>query len=188
MIKPHEESGLHKFEHFVTLKWMLETPELLGQIVAPIAFSRWTLFTSVDLLPLCDSPVLLDSESLLIALSPYLLLHADLKTPSGENEPVPVVPLGKDTFDEFKRRTIGNTFRGIIGDRSTLEVWQACPEFESRARLMKDAKRYNELVRQEVQESFGTSTGTAGGYDSRRRSRSVSGVNSPIRRRRTRAG
>jgi hypothetical protein len=153
MIQLHEESGLHKFEHFVTLKWMLETPELLEQIVAPIAFSRWTLFTSVDLLPLCDSPVLLDSESLLIALSPHLLLHADLKTPSGENEPVPVVPLGKDTFEEFKRPTIGNMFREIIGDRSTLEVWQACPEacpeFQSRARLMRDAKRYNELVRQE---------------------------------------
>lgn len=63
MIQLHEESGLHKFEHFVTLKWMLDTPELLGRIVAPIAVSRWTLFSILDLLPLCDSPVLLDSES-----------------------------------------------------------------------------------------------------------------------------
>jgi hypothetical protein len=42
MIQLHEESGRHKFEHFVTLKWMLETPEILGLIVAPLAFSRWT--------------------------------------------------------------------------------------------------------------------------------------------------
>jgi hypothetical protein len=46
MIQLHEESGRHKFEHFVTLKWMLETPETLGLIVAPLAFSRWTLFSS----------------------------------------------------------------------------------------------------------------------------------------------
>ncbi len=39
-----------------------------------------------------DSPVRLDSESLMIALSPHLLLHADLKTPSNENELVPVSP------------------------------------------------------------------------------------------------
>jgi hypothetical protein len=40
MIQLHEESGRHTFERFVTLKWMLETPETLGLIVAPLAFSK----------------------------------------------------------------------------------------------------------------------------------------------------
>lgn len=149
MIQLHVESGRHKFEHFVTLKWMLESPETLGLIVAPLAFSRWTLFSSERFLPLCDSPVLLDSESLMIALSPHLLLHADLKSRSNENEQVLVVPLADETFEEFRRRTIGNTFREIIGDEAILETWKASEEFQARAELMKDAKRYNELVWQE---------------------------------------
>jgi hypothetical protein len=53
------------------------------------------------------------------------------------------------TLTEFRRRTIGNTFREIIGDKATLEVWKASEEFQARAELMKDAKRYNELVWQE---------------------------------------
>ena len=85
----------------------------------------------------------------MIALSPHLLLHADLKTPSNENELVPVVPLGDDIYEEFRRRTIGNTFREIIDDEATLEIWKASEEFQARAEPMKDAKRYNELVWQE---------------------------------------
>ena len=35
---------------------------------------------------------------------------------------VPGVPLGDETFEEFRRRTIGNTFREIIGDEATLDL------------------------------------------------------------------
>ena len=79
MIQLQEDSGRQKFEHFVTLRWMLEDPEMLGAVVAPIASSRWTLFSSSRLLPLCDSPVLVGPESLMVALSPRLLLHIDLR-------------------------------------------------------------------------------------------------------------
>jgi hypothetical protein len=61
---------------------------------------------------------------------------------------LPVVPLSDDSFEEFRRRTIGNTFREIIGDQATLETWKASREFQARVKLMKDKKRYNELVRQ----------------------------------------
>ena len=86
----------------------------------------------------------------MIALSPHLLLHADLKTPSNENELVPVVPLGDETFEAFRRRTNGNTLPEIIGDEATLEIGKVFGGSFRRGRnSMKDAGRYNELVWQE---------------------------------------
>ena len=51
---------------------------------------------------------------------------------------------------EFRRRTIGNTFREIIfGDSQLLEYWQSTREFRDRVALMKDVKSYNRLVQAE---------------------------------------
>lgn len=74
MIQFHEESQGYKFEHFVTLKWMLGDTEFLFSLVYPIVSCRWTLFAvSTNLFPLCDSPILIKPHSLMVALSPRLL-------------------------------------------------------------------------------------------------------------------
>ena len=49
--------------------------------------------------------------------------------------------------DEFRRRTIGNTFREIIfGSRPLLEEWRVSREFQDRVGQMKNAKSYDRLV------------------------------------------
>jgi hypothetical protein len=54
---------------------------------------------------------------------------------------------------EFRRRTIGNTFREIIfSDRSVLEYWQSTPEFRRRWETIRDVKSYNRLVEESERE------------------------------------
>ena len=147
-----EQTGHSKFETFVTLKWFLQDPSLLFRVIQPLIGGRWTLFaTDSDIFPLCDSPVLMRQESVMVALSPRLLLEIQLSI----HEPIEKVPRARhgvkqSKVHEFQRRTVGNTFREIIfGDQRTLEVWRDSAEFKNRVSLMKDCKRYNQFVRAE---------------------------------------
>lgn len=148
MIDWHEELGYAKFEHLVTLKWMLSEPSFLFKLIYPLLSSRWVLYTCTDhTLPLCDSPVLVLPESTMVVLSPRLLLEVFplIRTPT---EILPLInPLHPQKLDEYRRRTIGNTFREIIGEQPVLEEWKATNEFCTRANLMKDIKKYNTMVR-----------------------------------------
>jgi Protein of unknown function (DUF4238) len=147
MIEWHEELQRHKFEHFVTLKWLLSDPELLFAYVQPIVACSWTLFaTDEDVFPLCDSPILVKPNSVMVALSPRLMLEAQRLIPARENEWRIRRSVSRRKVEEFRRRTIGNTFREIIGDRQILERWRSTPEFCHRVAAMKDAKHYNRLI------------------------------------------
>lgn len=144
-----EELGRHKFEAFITLKWLLQDPEELARLTLPLIKGRWTLFsTARDTFPLCDSPVLAQPRGVMVALSPRLLL--EIQKPIHDHiDRMPRVRrrAKKSKVEEFRRRTIGNTFREIIfGNRETLEAWQESIEFEERVVLMKDTKKYNRLV------------------------------------------
>ena len=152
MIEWDEQTGHSKFETFITLKWCLQDPILLFRVVQPLIGGQWTLLTTdLDTFPLCDSPVLVRRDSVMVALSPRLLLEIQLSI----HEPIEKVPrvrhsVKQSKIQEFQRRTIGNTFREIIfGDQKTLEDWRDSDEFQKRVSLMKDCKRYNELVRAE---------------------------------------
>lgn len=148
MIEWQAELQRHKFELFIELKWLLESPEALFRLVHPLVACQWTLFaTASDTFPLCDSPILVKPHSIMVALSPRLLLEIQPQISGSENawRVRRSMELGKLT--EFRRRTIGNTFREIIfGDRKVLERWHNTPEFRSRIAIMKDLNSYNRLI------------------------------------------
>lgn len=144
----HEENERQKFEAFVTLKWFLQDPRVLARIIAPMMTSRWTLYVAdSDAFPLCDSPILINRQSTLVALSPRLLLQLQPHIRESP-EAMPRRRRVKDSkLEELRRRTIGNTFREIIfSDSVRLASWQRSLEFAHRTALMRDAKRYNRLV------------------------------------------
>ena len=147
-IEWHRELGLSKFEHFVTLKWALSDPDTLLAALTPLVMSHWTLFVAPSpTFPLCDSPILVKPGSIMVALSPTLLLEILTQVPAGPHQwrIDDGMPLRK--IAEYRKRTIGNTFREIIfGTRDALEQWQATTAFEKRAALAKDMKSYNQLV------------------------------------------
>jgi hypothetical protein len=139
--------GLGKFEYIYLLKWSLADRDFLMQQTGPLIFSKWYLYsTAVDSFPLTDSPVLVNPESVMVALSPRLLLEIRLDQPSHE------LPETKDRIEpaklnEFRQRTIGNTFREIIfGNKALLEQWQATKEFSQRLETIQRMSDYNIVV------------------------------------------
>jgi len=148
MIDWHEEIGCKKFEHLVTLKWMLSDPHFLFGLVHPLVSSQWNLYTSPQhCLPLCDSPVLVQPASVMVALSPRLLLEICSDTPAPE-EAMPISQkIGSERLEEYRLRAIGNAFREVIGEPTQLERWRANAEFQARSELMKGVKGYNTMIR-----------------------------------------
>src|SRR5687768_7984094 len=68
MIDWHHEIGYSKFEHFVTLRWLVSDQKFLFNLVNPIVCCQWTLFTADRemMFPLCDSPILVKPESIMV--------------------------------------------------------------------------------------------------------------------------
>jgi hypothetical protein len=147
-IQWQEQLGRHKFEHLVTLKWLLSDAELLNRLVSPVAYAHWTLYVAREpSFPLCDSPVLVSPRSIMIALSPTLLLEILPEVPAGEHQWRMDDHVSRVKTDQFRRRTIGNTFREIIfGNGRLLDEWQHTPEFSNRVAQIKNITSYNKLV------------------------------------------
>ena len=85
----------------------------------------------------------------MVALSPKLLLEIERTIPDGEYECRLKQTINQSKLDEFRRRTIGNTFREIIGNEMLLKKWKSTQEFSERVTMMNDLKLYNRLVRKE---------------------------------------
>lgn len=156
MIDFQAELQIPKFEHFVTLKWMLGDPQFLLRVVKPLMESRWTFYaTTGDTFPLCDTPVLIQPENILFALSPRLLLEVDRTIASADDLWRHRNGVPRHTLAAFRRRTISNTFREIIfGDPSVLEEWRDTREFRARVALIGEIKSYNRLVQAEGGREF----------------------------------
>lgn len=142
-----------KFEHFMTLKWFLSDTEALFRLVHPLVACRWVLYKAlVDTFPLCDSPVLIHPSSIMVSLSPRVLLEIERTVPASQGEWCSEQSVPDTKVDEFRRRTIANTFREVIfSDRQVLQNWQSSSEFRKRVELMKDTRHYNKIVRDEGQ-------------------------------------
>lgn len=151
MVQWHETLSRPKFEHFVTLKWLLSDTEALFGAVHPLVDCRWTLYhTSSATFPLCDSPVLVQPESIMVALSPRVIVEIQRTVPADDGELCLVRRIPDSKIDEFRRRTIANTFREVIfGNLQVLQSWKESSEFQRRVDLMKDAQQYNKLVQDE---------------------------------------
>ena len=150
MIQFYEELQEYKFEHFITLKWMLSDPNFLFSLVAPLIECRWTLFAvEGNIFPLCDSPILVKSHSIMVAISPQLLLEIERNVPNSQNICDIRNTIDTSKYDEFRRRMIGNTFREIVGSEEILKKWKNAQEFTERAEMVKNLKSYNRLVRKD---------------------------------------
>ena len=141
MIDWHRKLGHEKFEHFVMLKRQLGNTSALANRIELLVCGQWSLFSATDeIFPLCDSPILVKSHSIMVALSPKLLLEIDLNIKT-HAEHLPITQqVSPQKLEEYRCRTIGNTFREIIGDEPILKQWQTTPEFKARVDLMRNAK------------------------------------------------
>jgi hypothetical protein len=140
--------GLEKFEYIYLLKWSLADRDFLIEQTGPLIFSKWYLYsTAVDSFPLTDSPVLVNPESVMVALSPRLLLEIRLDQPSVDELPETQYKIETAKLNEFRQRTIGNTFREIIfSEKALLEQWQATMEFNQRLETIQRMSDYNIVV------------------------------------------
>lgn len=142
------ELGQKKFEHFIMLKWQLSNHGSLYRQAMTLVPYRWHLYeTDRDAFPLNDSPVLIGSDKVFIALSPRLLLEIDRSKIEGDSCITWSNYIRPDKLNEFRTRTLANTYREIIfSSARVLEEWRSTPEFSSRHELLKKSNQYNEIV------------------------------------------
>jgi hypothetical protein len=152
----HATLGIGRYESFMTLKWDLANQERLTQRIVPILLRRWILYSlDEDAFPLTDSPILIRPANILVALSPRLLLEIQTNVAGREDEWHTRRSIKPGKLADFRKRTIGNTFRDIIfGSADLLERWAATKEFKDRHLLMRDTKNYNLLVKEQSREFY----------------------------------
>jgi hypothetical protein len=148
MMQLHKEAGLHWFESVLMLKQYLGNHDVLFQHVMTYAMGYFRLYKlAKDTFPLNDSPILIKPRSIMVALSPRLLLEIDRTRNNIPHDCSVSNYLPADTLEEFRRRTIANTFREIIfGSPTLLENWRKTNEFADRHALMSNVKSYNAVV------------------------------------------
>jgi hypothetical protein len=148
MLEMNSELGREKFEYLIQLKWMLSDADLLFRAVSPLVFSEWIFYkTARDTFPLTDSAVLVQPHSIMIALSPRLLLEIFPDIASIESKWHIKNFVKRKKMKEFQRQTIGNTFREIIfSDEKVLKHWQSTSEFRQRVKSVQEMGSYNLIV------------------------------------------
>lgn len=126
--------GRSRFDLFLALTRFLNDIQFIQRIIPKVAHGKWTFYkTYNDAFPLADSAVMIDGESKMIALSPRLLLEilgSDRRL--GTRYTVcNFVSAAK--MEEFRKRTIANTFKEIIfSSERLLQNWKNTPEFTAR--------------------------------------------------------
>lgn len=148
MIELWNELGMKKFEYFWMLKHSIGNTEYLFSLVMAIAPFHWHYYrVNRDTFPLNDSPILIQPNSVMVTLSPRMLLEIDRTRRQPETAISYSNYITPEKLEQFRRRTIANTFREVIfGHKPVLEQWRDSREFEQRRQLLADAKNYNALV------------------------------------------
>ncbi len=143
-----KEKGIGEFAYFVLLHWRLSDENYVNTQLKPWLYSNWKFYrTASDTFPLSDSAVLANRKSIMVALSPRLLLEIPLEFTPSSNGWSYLDGVDEGKLDEFRQRTIGNTFREIIfGDKALLEDWQRTKEFKTRVDTIQKMKTYNRSV------------------------------------------
>lgn len=147
MIKTMNSIGMPKWEYFWLLKNAWGNKLVLARATTALAFSRWILHVAENhTYPLCDSPVMIREKTLMVVLSPRLLLEISLNEQAPENTWTVRKGINASKFREFRRRSIQNSFMEIIfHDRIELEVWRNTREFKDRSRDLCDNVKADEL-------------------------------------------
>lgn len=148
MIEFSREIGVTKFEHLIDLKHSLGDINYLGPLTMTIAPFKWTYYrTDRDTFPLNDSPVLIEPSTVMMALSPRMLLVIDRTQPMRTESISNANFISPEILETFRQKTIANTFREIIfSSPRLLEEWRDSDEFRERHEFMKSTRKYNEMV------------------------------------------
>lgn len=135
-------AGIDKWEYFWLLKGMWADRSALARAVAPLACARWTLYrTARHVFPLCDSPVMINRDNVMVTLSPRLLAEIDLTVHEAEDRWTVRDGISTSKYREFRRRAIQNTYKDILfSDEPEATHWSALPEFRRRMRLLSTAQ------------------------------------------------
>jgi len=143
------EFGIDKWEYFWRLKNVWSNAEFLTRATIVPALAQWTLWrTRNHSFPLCDSPVMIDRDSVMVTLSPRLLLEIDLTVPNPEPPWIVREDLSEKKFAEFRNRSIDNSFREIIfSDKQVLLDWLTSRELAARIEAIKDPVKNLECMR-----------------------------------------
>lgn len=148
MVETASIYGIDKWEYFWLLKNALGNPLVLARAVTPLAFSQWILYqTDEHRFPLYDSPVMVRENTLMVVLSPRLLLEINLNVQSPEDHWLHCDRISNSKFREFCRRSIMNSFKEIIfHDREELEQWRRLPEYKARVKVLGDSMLAGQLL------------------------------------------
>jgi hypothetical protein len=135
-------SGASKFEYFLNLQWAMSDFDVTSKIVTPWIFSKWILYKTIDhVFPLSDTPIMMDMHSIMVVLSPRLLLEIEPHILSNPKELSVNKQITTRKLKEFQSRTIRNTFREIIFNRiDLLEKWKRSAEFRQRVKEIQEMK------------------------------------------------
>jgi hypothetical protein len=134
-----EQFKRNKPECLGELARMFGNKSKMTEFAAKLASGNWTLYrTRQDTFPLADAPILVRASSVMAALSPRLLLEIERTscddTPACEYSD----EICSEKLEEFRVRTIANTFCSIIfSDKTVLEKWKDSPQFAKRREIMK---------------------------------------------------
>lgn len=136
MVRATSASGIEKWEYFWMLKQTWADRLALARAAAPLAAGRWTIYrTDQHRFPLCDSPVMINRDNVMMTLTPRLLAEIDLTVQRPEDKWVVRQGISSSKYREFRRRAINNTFKDIIfSDSAELEAWKVLPDFRTRMR------------------------------------------------------
>jgi hypothetical protein len=143
------EIGIDKWEYFWRLKNSWSNAEFLSRATIVPALAQWTLWrTQNHSFPLCDSPVMINPDSVMVTLSPRLLLEIDLTVLDAEPSWIVREDLPETKFAEFRRRSIDNSFKEILfSDEQVLLNWLESDELAARIASLKDPARNQECLR-----------------------------------------
>ena len=148
MIETSAIRGIDKWEYFWLLRHALANRLVLARAVTPLAMGQWTLYsTSEHRFPLPDSPVMVRRDTLMVVLSPRLLLEINLNVARPEDCWVVRDGISSSKYREFRRRAIGNAFTDIIfHDRATLETWRQLPECKRQVAALARSESRQDLI------------------------------------------
>jgi hypothetical protein len=136
MIAGTSAAGMEKWEYFWVLKNAWANRFVLARALTPLGCARWTLYrTERHRFPLCDSPVMINRDNVMMALTPRLLAEIDLTVQTPEHNWVVRDGISSSKYWEFRRRSIQNAFKDVIfHDEAELRSWKELPEFRERLR------------------------------------------------------
>lgn len=134
------EQGIAKWEAFWHLRNRMSNRAAMARATLPLARGTWTFWrTDKHTFPLCDSPVMIERDSLMAVLSPRLLLEIVFDDNGGDTQWAVINGISEFRLENLRQRSLMNTFREVIFPTTEpLKSWQASVEYQTRREQLRD--------------------------------------------------